>query len=231
MAFSKKMQDVLPKLVKEIKTQDITDFYDAANILEVLLDESGVGMGIDGAKYIALMLDELEYHNSQWKPNKEDLVFFLKLFPATLKKGITKDVMVNYIPKQEWKHFDKEWANAKSNFKKSLGESPVILSEYYGSQLDCNVFLGDITEALGMSKRDLDKDYEAAYTAIDETIGHNAVMAALKSKLPNSKVKIIDYPNGSNLKDAKYEFIIESKLGRKTIERKITAALRVVGLG
>ena len=227
MAFSKKMQDVLPKLVNEIKKQKITDFYKAASVLETLLDDAKAG--VDGAKFIANLLDELEYPQSSWRPVKDDLLVLFKLFPDSLKRGITKDIVVKYIPKQEWKYFNKGWAKAALRFKKSLGRSPVILSEYYGNQLDCNVFLGDITSALGMSKKDIDKDYESTYTAIDETIGHFAVMAALKKTMPSSKIKIIDYPNGSNLEDAKYEFIIDSELDKKTIERKITGALITVG--
>jgi len=227
VAFSLKMQEVLPTLAWVINNQKITDFYEAAGALETVLDDKGLGM--DGAKWLAAMFDELEYRQSGWKPDKKELSTLFKLFPENFKKKITKEMLTRYLPREDWGHFDKKWSSAKLEFKKSLGSSPVILSEYYGNQLDCSVFLGDIIDTLGLSRSEVDKDYESTYAAIDETIGHDITLAALKRNLPNAKVKLIDYPNGSNLQDAKYECLVESDLDRKVIEKKIVSALRSVG--
>jgi hypothetical protein len=231
VAFSLKMQEILPALVRIINREKITDFYEAAGVLEEVLKRKGIATS--GAKWLADLFDELEYSQSNWKPDKKDLSTLFKLLPNKFKQKITNKMLMEYIPKEDWSHFpqfNKTRANARHCFKESLGDSPIILSEYYGNQLDCSVFLGDITDSIGTDLIDFEKNYDDTYAAIEETIGHDVTIAALKRRLPKeAKIRLIDYPNGSNLQDAKYEFIIESDLDRKSIEKNVVGALQAIG--
>lgn len=228
MAFNKKMQDVLTLFVDRIKKLgDNFDFLAEARSLDKMLVDSGIKM--NSAQFLNEIFEELEHPKSSWRPNKDELNILLKALPDRIKKGrVSKDILVKYIPRSDWELFaSSSLSSLASSYKKKLGTSPVILSKYYGDNLNCNVFLGDIGYKLGLRRC---SNFESMCYAIDKSLGMDVVMAELSKRIPQASIKVIDFPNGSNLCDAKYEFFIESDKSKPFIEKQILLTLQEIGI-
>jgi hypothetical protein len=209
MAFGNKMQDVFTVLVRDIKELGSQfDFFKEAKALEKYLKD--MGLSIKAPQFIADLFDELEYPRSGWKPNKDDLTAFFKILPDRIKKEkITNDILVKHVPKEDWGKFKEAWASARSQIKKGVGNLPLLLSKQKGDETVVSVFLGDITERLGIRKSELKGyTYKHIYSTVDEVIGRDVILAKVQEKLKGATVRLLDYPNASCLHDARYEFSI-----------------------
>jgi hypothetical protein len=236
MAFGKKLQDVFKLLIDDIKKLGSKfDFFTEAKALEKYLADAGV-TNIKAPQFIAEVFDELEAPRSGWKPIKDDIVSFFKTLPDRIKKEkITDEILVKYVPKEDWGLFKKDWANAALAYKGKLGSFPPMISKKDGDKIILSVFLGDIREKLGIRESELKGyTYKHVYSAVDENIGRNIVLSKLKGRLPKSKIKILDYPNASCLHDARYEFEIDRRdsTGMPLLIAKaaVLSALRDVGV-
>ena len=224
MALHKKLQEVFNWYIdtNEIKKKD---FYQFSQDVEKKLKNSG--FSISSAQFITKIFDALEYPSSAWKPKTDDLLVFFDSLPERMWKD-RWDIMVDYVPKEEWGRYNKEWSKTTSSFINSLDSEPVMLiEEDKEKNLIFSVFLGDITSKLGISEKDLKYRYNNVYDAIENELGYKSI----KNHLP-ANIEVLDWPNASVVTNAKYEFRIRAQKDPPIADVKniIIMALNKVGV-
>ena len=212
MAFGKKMQDVFKLFIADIKSLgNKFDFFEESKALDKYLKDAG--LTTKAPQFIAELFDELEFPKSSWQPDKASMLEFMRVLPDRIKKEkMSNDILVKFIPKDNWGEFKADWkSSAKSSYRSTLSSLPVILDDGGSANVTISVFLGDITDRIGITKADLQGDnYNYVYSAVEDNLGYRAILAKLQSKLPKAKIRVLDYPNAACLTDARYIFEIKS---------------------
>lgn len=233
MAFGTKMQEVFSKLIKDIRDLGNSfDFFKEARALDLYLRQAGLSM--KSPQFIAAIFDELEYPRSGWKPDKKDLAAFFKSLPARLaKEKITDDILIKHVPRDDWGLFRRDWASAAvANLKKEiLKDQVVMLSENKADEVIISVFLGDIKDRLGIRDSEI-KGYTYKYvaSAVDDALDHDTLLAKIKARLPNTKIRMMDAPNSACLDDARYEFAFSNNISEGRAKFVIRSVLRELEL-
>ena len=178
------------------------------------------------SQFINKVFEALEYPSSAWVPYIADLLVFFDCLPDRIVKE-KWDIISEYVPKSQWGRFNKEWAKATSSFVHSLENEPVILIEEDEKQnLIFSVFLGDITNKLGLTTQDLKHRYDDVYESIEQELGFTII-----SKYIPNNIRVIDWPNASVINNAKYEFLVEKQKDPaiSDIKNSIVVALNKLG--
>jgi hypothetical protein len=228
MAFSKKMQDIFNTVVDDIKKLGAKfDFFEEAKAIDKYLKDASISM--KAPQYIAEVFDELEYPKSSWKPVKDELVLFFKNLPDNFKKRITTEILVKHIPKDSWGDFKKDWARA-SFIAELPAEFPTITRVNANGDIVVSVFLGDITEKLGIRKSEVNSYlYNTVYDAVGEAVNPKQILANMR---PTKKMtaRVLDYPNASCLENASVQVSFKGARDEAQAKRVVLQSLKRMGL-
>ena len=225
MSLHKKLQETFNWLIDAFREDDTnTDLYKFSPVLEKKLKEQGIQYS--SAQFIDKIFDALEYPSPAWHPNPDDLLVFFDSLPNRM---IVErwDFLNSYIPKSQWGKYNKQWAKTTSSFVNTLSDEPVILiEEDKNKNLIFSVYLGDITNKLGLTSKDLKYNYDTVYDAIDNEVGY----AAIQKYLPEG-IQIIDWPNASVITNAKYEFLVKPEKDPAIVDIQNTIVLALNKIG
>lgn len=228
MSLSKKLQVVFDWLIVSLKQEVSGDIYKVSQALEKKIKEE-TGLAMNSAQFIEKILSALENPNPAWKPNKNDLWIFFESLPERLIVDNWK-VINPYVDSSLWSKLNPARDKVKksmSHFIDSLSDEPIMLvEEDKHKNLIFSVFLGDITNKLVSSKKDLRNYYDEYYDAIENEIGREAI-----SKYIPQDLTVIDWPNTSTLTNAKYEFMVKADKDPplEYIKNHIAVALNKIG--
>jgi len=251
VAFGKKMQDVFDRYIAAIDRMGSKfDFIRMAPKLEDRLKLEGIRM--NAAQYFSKVFDELEYPQSNWRVDYEDLKKFFEVLPDRIKKdSITKDILKRHVPPGEWSLYNKELAKqlsarleekkpvkaqAKAHYLESIGafdQKPIVLSEKLKKdEYIVQVFLGDVSKVVG-SLQEHEEDYSQLYDTLEQEIGRDVASAAFTKAFEDDvTVTVEDWPNLSCLVDAAYEVTLkcDRPLVQNGIEKATIKAMELLGL-
>lgn len=228
MALDKKLQDIFNWYVRTRKISADENFYKFTTKLEKKLKDSG--LEINAAMFIHKVFDALEYPNkSLWSPEYGDLLVFFDSLPERMLQS-NWNSMMPYLKREDWGRYNRKYAKSKasSSFIDSLDSDPIMLiNEDSKKNLIFSVFLGNITNKVGITKDDLDRRYDDVYDSIEQELGYEAIAKHLPTN-----ISVLDWPNASILTNAKYEFLIKahSDPAIGDIQNSIVVALKKLGL-
>ncbi len=233
MAFGKKLQDVFDRYVAAIlkKGADNFDFYKMAPALDRGLAKDG--LKIKSPQFFAEVFDELENPRSNWKIVYDDLKVFLSILPKEwIKRKITPEILVKWIPKEDWELYGRKPSTAslkrvvRASYIKELKDKDeynvVAISHEIEDGWNVQVFLGDFSHVVSSRST---QHYDYAYDALEQEMGKVPLETALRREFGKEEYTIKAWPNLANITSASYEVEVLTKNPAWMVERRVTKAI------
>ena len=232
MAFSKTMQKMWDRFIEAIDRIEAKgkkfDLIKMGKALDVALVDMGLHM--KSPQWIKEVFDELSYPRSNWEPTQEDLQKFFNVLPERMKKeNITKDILVKYVPKNDWGKYDKAWAESCYSFIESCANTQTTtIANINKDKYSLSFYLGDLSDSI---PEELASDYDVAYDAVEDMLGKEKIIATINKFKPDSvEIKLVDWPNLSCITNAKYEFEVDKKYKKADVENWIDKSFKRIGI-
>jgi hypothetical protein len=235
VALGRKLQDVFDRYVAAIlkKGIDKFDFYKMVPALENRLAKDEVG--IKSPQFFAKVFEELNDPRSNWKVDYEDLKTFLLVLPKEwIKRKITPEILVQWIPKEDWELFGRSSTaslkrQAMASYVAGLrkdGVNAVAVSRRIEGGWNVQVYLGDVSRLVDARSAN---HYDHAYDALEQVIGKGPMTAAMKREFKED-FRIKAWPNLAGVQSAFYEVEIDApgKPAWMVERRTIQAVGRIV---